>query len=119
LFGTKLTAEIALLRLMILNHKYPIKGNFSTDQRAIFEGVLSAQRAVLDMMRPGVLWSDCHRAAECKILEALLEIGVVIIPDGETFADLVSNNIGAIFFPHGLGHFIGCDTHDVGGYVDN
>lgn len=35
---------------------FPISGVFTDDQRAVYEGVLAAQEAVIDMMRPGVLW---------------------------------------------------------------
>lgn len=74
---------------------------------------MAAQRAVLDAMRPGVEWSTCHKLAERAILQALLEIGVIVA--GSSLEDLEAANIGAIFFPHGLGHLIGCDVHDVGG----
>lgn len=94
---------------------FPIAGRFTDDQRAVYEGVLAAQVAVLRMMVPGISWVDCHRAAEVEILKSLLALGI-IIHDG-SMDELVAASIGAVFFPHGLGHLIGCDTHDVGGYV--
>ena len=95
---------------------FPRSGVFSGDQRIIYSGVLAAQRAVLDMMRPGVSWPSCHRAAEAKIIEALAAVGVLV---GGTAAELSQvTGLGAVFFPHGLGHLIGCDTHDVGGYIE-
>lgn len=87
---------------------------FTDDQKAIFEGVLNAQRAVYAMMRPGVLWTDCHGAAEREVLAALVKVGVL----NGTVDQLAAVHMGATFFPHGLGHLIGCDTHDVGGYLD-
>ena len=62
--------------------------------------------------KPGVQWSDCHLAAEREILKALVTAGV-LIGDVE---EMQAASIGSVFFPHGLGHLIGCDTHDVGGY---
>lgn len=61
------------------------------------------------------LRSDCHLLAEREILKALLIAGVLV---GEIEA-LVAAELGPVFFPHGLGHLIGCDTHDVGGYLPN
>jgi len=39
-----------------------------------------------------------------------------VIPHGKTLEELHALHIPAIFMPHGLGHFMGLDTHDVGGY---
>jgi Xaa-Pro dipeptidase len=69
------------------------------------------------MLRPGVSWVDCHKAAERTILEHLSRIGI-IKPGDTSLDDLVESRLGAVFMPHGLGHFIGIDTHDVGGYLD-
>lgn len=67
------------------------------------------------MIRPGVAWTDCHKAAEREILIALHEHQILINGSIDEYA---AAGVGAIFFPHGLGHLIGCDTHDVGGYIE-
>jgi Xaa-Pro dipeptidase len=95
---------------------FPISKVFSSDQRSIYEGVLSAQRVVYEAMKPGTSWVDCHRLAEREILSALQGLG--ILRNGFTIDELAKAGIGAVFFPHGLGHLIGCDTHDVGGYIE-
>jgi Xaa-Pro dipeptidase len=95
---------------------YPSNGKFSKEQKLVYEGVLNAQRAVLNMLKPGVSFVDCHKAAECEIVKALIKLGVVV-PGSNSAMDLVEMRLGAVFMPHGLGHFIGIDTHDVGGYL--
>lgn len=87
-------------------------GKFSADQRAIYEGVLNAQRAVLEIMHPGTPWTDCHTVATREVLKALLAVGIV---HNGTVDELMAAHVGAVFLPHGLGHLIGLDTHDVGG----
>ena len=62
----------------------------------------------------GVSWVDCHLLAERVILSSLLDIGILHSTSVDT---LVQAELGAVFLPHGLGHLIGCDTHDVGGYI--
>jgi Xaa-Pro dipeptidase len=94
---------------------FPLSGKFTADQRAIYEGVVNAQRAVLAHMRPGHLWPDCHRLAEREILKALQAVG--ILRAGFSIDEMAAAGVGAVFLPHGLGHLIGCDTHDVGGYI--
>ena len=97
---------------------FPISSNkkFTPKQRSVYEGVLNAQRVVIGMLKPGVSWVDCHKAAEGEVLKAL--IGLHIVLPGEcSVEELVEMRLGAVFMPHGLGHFIGIDTHDVGGYL--
>jgi len=79
-------------------------------------GVLNAQYAVASLMAPGVSWVDCHRAAEREVLLALIAAGIVV--PGSSIDDMNAAHLGATFMPHGLGHLIGCDTHDVGGYLE-
>ena len=57
-------------------------------------------------------WVDLHCLAETRILETLKEFGIV---QGEVEA-MQESRLGAVFMPHGLGHFLGLDTHDTGGY---
>ncbi len=95
---------------------YPCNGKFTEAQKAVYEGVLNAQRRVISMLKPGISWLDCHKAAEAEILIALQKLGIVI-PGDMSIEELVEKRLGAVFMPHGMGHFIGIDTHDVGGYL--
>lgn len=95
---------------------WPVRGVFSDLQRPIYEAVLDAQVAVYEIMKPGVSYVECHKAAEAAILKGLVKIGIVL-PGSKTIDELVERRLGAVFMPHGLGHLIGIDTHDVGGYL--
>jgi Xaa-Pro dipeptidase len=95
---------------------FPIDGKFTDKQRPIFTAVLEAQVAVYDMMKPGVSWVDCHKGAEKSIIKNLIDLGMVI-PGDKSVEELVEMRLGAVFMPCGLGHLIGIDTHDVGGYL--
>jgi Xaa-Pro dipeptidase len=91
---------------------FPVNGRFDEDQKAIYSAVLAASRAVLAAMRPGISWLEMHRLAERVLLQELIKIGVVRGP----LEELEAHHVGALFMPHGLGHLIGLDTHDVGGW---
>jgi Xaa-Pro dipeptidase len=82
----------------------------------VFEGVSNAVMAVYDMVKPGTPWPECHLAAGREILKAMQKLGCVRA-DVDIEAAL-ADDVAAVFMPHGLGHLIGCDTHDVGGYLD-
>ena len=91
---------------------YPVRGIFDADQRAIYETVLDAQRHIMGEMKPGVSWPDMHRLMWRVTLEHLVTLGVLV---GD-LEEMLEAEIGAVFIPCGMGHLIGCDIHDVGGY---
>ncbi|PAV67432.1 hypothetical protein WR25_19480 [Diploscapter pachys] len=92
---------------------FPANGKFTDKQKIIYNAVLKANREVLKQAKPGVRWTDMHILSERVILEDLKAAGLV---QGDV-NEMVKNRIGAVFMPHGLGHFLGLDTHDVGGYL--
>lgn len=91
---------------------YPVNGKYAKEEGIVYKIVLDAQEAVLKSLRPGVKWEDMHRLAEKVILDGLIAAGIVY---GE-YQELINNHISALFFPHGLGHLLGIDVHDVSGY---
>ncbi|KAJ7421528.1 hypothetical protein WISP_42039 [Willisornis vidua] len=93
---------------------FPANGRFTADQRAVYEAVLKASRAVMRAVKPGVSWPDMHRLADRVHLEELTKIGIL----KGNVDDMVKVHLGAIFMPHGLGHLLGIDVHDVGGYPE-
>ena len=91
---------------------FPEGGRFSPAQRVVYDAVWAAVRAVEDAMRPGVVWLDMQSLAYRVLLTHLRAAGLLA---GDVEA-MMAANVGAVFMPHGLGHFLGIDTHDVGGY---
>jgi Xaa-Pro dipeptidase len=91
---------------------YPANGRFSGDQAAIYQIVLNTLKKTIEAVKPGLKMEELHMAACRIILHGLREIGIV---KGD-IEEMMQNDIFALFFPHGLGHFLGLDTHDVGGY---
>eukprot|EP00049_Salpingoeca_infusionum_P008617 m.142578 g.142578 ORF g.142578 m.142578 type:complete len:507 (-) comp14063_c0_seq1:1811-3331(-) len=92
---------------------YPINGKFTEEQKIVYQGVLNAVIAVEEAMKPGVSWVDMHKLASRKVLEALVKLGCL---EGDV-DEMMAVHLGGLFMPHGLGHFLGLDTHDVGGYL--
>jgi Xaa-Pro dipeptidase len=91
---------------------FPANGKFNEKQRGIYEAVLHASQAVLAAAKPGVAWTEMHLLADRVLLQKLSELGLV---QGDV-DEMVSKRLGAVFMPHGLGHLLGLDCHDVGGY---
>lgn len=91
---------------------FPANGKFTEIQAGIYNSVLAGMQVVLDAIKPGVKMEDLHLLSARAMMSGLKELDIV---RGE-MDELMSENIFALFFPHGLGHFLGLDTHDVGGY---
>jgi Xaa-Pro aminopeptidase len=88
---------------------YPASGRFSPTQRAIYEIVLRANRDAIAMVKPGVRYRDIHHRAARTMVEGLRELGIFT---GDVDG-LLERNAAAIFFPHGVGHLLGLDVHDM------
>ncbi|GAA0166990.1 metalloprotease [Lithospermum erythrorhizon] len=92
---------------------FPVNGKFTGDQCLVYNAVLDSHDAVISSMRPGVSWVDMHKLAEKVILESLKQAGLLV----GNLDDMIAERVGAVFLPHGLGHLLGIDTHDPGGYL--
>ncbi|CRL02622.1 CLUMA_CG015786, isoform A [Clunio marinus] len=92
---------------------FPANGKFTDDQKLIYNAVLAANMAVQNTAKEGVNWVDMHLLANRVMLEKLKE-GNLLKGDVE---EMINAGLNYVFQPHGLGHLIGLDVHDVGGYL--
>ncbi|MEZ4256564.1 MAG: aminopeptidase P family protein [Polyangiales bacterium] len=88
---------------------WPVTGTFSPTQRAIYEVVLEAQARAIALVKPGTRYRDVHLEACRALAEGLVALGILVGDPGE----LVADGAHAVFFPHGVGHLLGLDVHDM------
>jgi Xaa-Pro aminopeptidase len=88
---------------------FPVSGTFSGSQRELYEAVLAAQLRAIDAVRPGARFLDVHRASGRALTESLVTLGI-LRGDPE---ELYERGAAALFFPHGVGHLLGLDVHDM------
>ncbi len=87
----------------------PVGGRFDPMQRAVYETVLDMQLTAIAMIKPGTSYRSVHLKASEVLVERLKHIGLM---KGNA-ADAVEAGAHALFFPHGLGHMMGLDVHDM------
>ncbi|NND34298.1 MAG: aminopeptidase P family protein [Saprospiraceae bacterium] len=87
----------------------PVSGSFTPLQKSIYELVLAGQNTAIAMLEPGRSYRDIHLACALTMASGLKDLGLM---QGD-MEDAVNQGAHALFFPHGLGHMIGLDVHDM------
>lgn len=88
---------------------WPVRGTFDSRQRDIYEVVLAANERCIEQVAVGREYKELHLLACLTIAEGLRELGLLRGHPEE----LVERDAHALFFPHGVGHLLGLDVHDL------
>jgi len=102
-------AENAMHYAGDMTRTFPVGKKFTTLQREMYDIVLTAQQAAVNMLRPGILFRDVHALACEKLMEGLKAAGVM---KGDP-KEAVAAGAHTVIFQCGLGHMMGLDVHDM------
>lgn len=95
-----------------ITRTFPVNGRFSSEQRALYDLVLKAQLAAIDIIKPGNHWNAPHELSVQILTEGLVELGLL---EGSV-DELIESGAYKTFYMHRVGHWLGMDVHDVGDY---
>lgn len=87
----------------------PSSGKFTQQQKEIYNIVSAANNLAVDMARPGITYSSVHQAASRVMAQGLVSLGLL---KGDV-DEIVAAGAHSLFMPHGLGHNMGMDVHDM------
>jgi Xaa-Pro aminopeptidase len=93
---------------------WPVSGRFGPEAADVYDIVLASQKAAIEAVRPGVRYRDIHMLGSRVLTEGLVQLGLL---HGNADA-LVESGAHALFFPHGIGHLLGIDVHDMEAFGD-
>lgn len=102
-------AESSLHYAADITRTFPVDGKFNPQQKEIYQIVLDAQKTAIRSMQSGVKFKDVHLQAARTIASGLKELGLI----QGNLEEAVKAGAHALFFPHGLGHPMGLDVHDM------
>jgi Xaa-Pro aminopeptidase len=95
-----------------ITRTFPVNGQFSTEQKAIYQLVLDAQAAAIELVKPGNHWNAPHEISVTVITQGLVDLGLLT----GNVDKLIADNAYKPFYMHRIGHWLGMDVHDVGDY---
>ncbi|MCX6579335.1 MAG: aminopeptidase P family protein [Candidatus Aminicenantes bacterium] len=102
-------AESPLHYASDITRTFPVGGRFTPEQKDIYQVVLNSQLAAIDSVKPGKPHKEVHLLTAAVIAQGLKDIGLM---KGD-IAAAIEEGAHALFFPHGLGHMLGLDVHDM------
>ena len=92
-----------------ITRTWPVDKTFTQKQKEIYQIVLDANVNAINALRPGIKYLDCHLLAWRTIASGLKDLGLLT---GDV-DEMVELGVPGLFMPHGLGHMIGMDVHDM------
>ena len=98
-----------------LTRTIPVSGKFSATQRDIYQTVLQAYTNAAHAAKPGTTYRECHLLAWETIAAGLKNMGIL---KGDP-AEMAQLGVPGLFMPHGLGHMLGLDVHDMENLGEN
>ncbi|WPG99891.1 Hypothetical protein R9X50_00271100 [Acrodontium crateriforme] len=99
-----------------ITRSFPLNGKFTKESRDIYELVQNMQSEAGSMIKAGVHWEDVHMRAHAVAAKGLRQLG--ILNPSLSVEQILDSKITCRFMPHGLGHYLGMDTHDTGGHAN-
>jgi Xaa-Pro dipeptidase len=93
---------------------FPLHGEFSKESLEIYNIVLRMQKEAIAILKAGIDWEDAHLLAHRILIEGLQELG--LFKKEYSVDEILDSRTSVAFLPHGLGHLLGMDTHDKGGW---
>ena len=93
-----------------ITRTYPVNGRFSTVQKRVYDKILKLQKELCAMVKPGVMHADLQKCTIAGVCTILLEEQIL----KGSMEEVLRSGAYQKYYPHGVSHLLGLDTHDAG-----
>jgi len=90
----------------------PVNGKFTVAQGELYELVLSVEKKIIKMIKPNILRSTLHKKSEELLVEGMIRLGIL----SGNVKNIIKKKKHKLYYPHGIGHWMGLDVHDTSPY---
>ncbi len=98
-----------------ITRTFPVNGKFSSVQKAVYDEVLSIQKQMVAAVKPGIGFKELNEKCINLTSESLIKLGLL----KKSKDEIIEKRLFVKYYPHGLGHYLGMDVHDVGAYYNS
>ncbi len=92
----------------------PVSGYYTKSQKDLYSLVLSVNKKIITMIKPGVLRSNLHKESERLLIEGMKKLNIL----NGSYKKILKKEKHKVYYPHGIGHWMGLDVHDASPYKD-
>ncbi len=93
-----------------ITRTYPVNGKFTSAQKDIYQAVLDVQKELIALSKPGYSIPEMHQRSCELLVEKMIDLGLL----KGSVDEIIENKTYLKYYPHGIGHYLGMDVHDVG-----
>lgn len=93
----------------------PVSGKFNQAQKELYELVLSVEKKIIKMVKPNVLRTTLQTKSEELLVKGMIKLGIL----RGTYKKIIKSQKHKVYYPHGIGHWMGLDVHDASPYKDD
>lgn len=97
-----------------ITRSFPASGKFTPAQRDLYQAVLEVEESTIDILRPGLPYDEIRDHSNRGLCQAMLDLNLL----SGTVDQLIEDESFKKYYPHGIGHWLGLDVHDVGSYYE-
>ncbi len=97
-----------------ITRTFPVNGKFTSAQKEVYQGVLSVQKKIIELCRPGESINHLKEVSVDMLIDVMLDLKLL---SGKK-EEIKKSGAYRKYYPHDSGHYLGMDVHDVGLYVE-
>ncbi len=98
-----------------ITRTYPVGADFTKIQKDVYQKILEVQKDIVALVKPGITFKLLIDRADKVLTKIMIDLGLL----KGSIKENIEKKLHKKYYPHGIGHFLGIDVHDIGFYEKN